>query len=184
MHSNTPSSIQHPSVGLGSATAFAMAVAVAGVVLDLGTRLELDVAVVYGIPLVVAAFSRSRRLLWALMAVLTLATFVTYALQVPPGAFELREALFVNRILDAVALLVTACLVHAWMTSLDMREVQARQLADRTGTWNSPTICSLHTKRRSSVRTRISLAAGRRRRRRAPGRRASLTPSRMTYAIR
>ena len=133
MHSNTPSSIQHPSVGLGSATAFAMAVAVAGVVLDLGTRLELDVAVVYGIPLVVAAFSRSRRLLWALMAVLTLATFVTYALQVPPGAFELREALFVNRILDAVALLLTACLVHAWMTSLDMREVQARQLADQNG---------------------------------------------------
>jgi len=87
--------------------------------------------VIYGIPLVVAAFAHSRRLLWALMVALTLATFMIYGLQVPAGAFDLREALFVNRVLDAIALLVTACLVQVWMTSMDIRDAQGHLLAEQ-----------------------------------------------------
>ena len=113
------------------AGAFAVAVAVAEIALDLGTWVELDIASIYGIPLVLAAFTRNRRLLWGLTVALALATFVAYALQIPAGAFEAREALFVNRLLDAVALLVTAGLVHVWMTSMNIRGAQAQLLLEQ-----------------------------------------------------
>ena len=41
------------------------------------------------------------------------------------------EALFVNRVLDAVALLLTAGLLHVWMVSLDIREAQAHLLQEQ-----------------------------------------------------
>ena len=109
----------------------AIVLAVAEVIADAGTWVELDVATIYGIPLVLAAFTRSRRLLWGLTVALMLATFITYRLQIPAGAFELSEALFVNRVLDAVALLLTAGLVHVWMMSLDIREAQANLLENQ-----------------------------------------------------
>ena len=134
---------------------FAIALAVAEVIVDLGTRVELDIATIYGIPLVLAAFTRNRRLLWGLMVALTLATFITYALQIPAGAFELREALFVNRVLDAVALLLTAGLLHVWMTSLDIREAQAQLLQEQNRKLEiGERPARSPTKRRSSVRTR------------------------------
>ena len=110
---------------------FAIVLAMAEVVLDAATWVELDIAAIYGIPLVLAAFTRNRRLLWGLMAALTLATFITYALQIPAGAFALREAMFVNRVLDAVALLLTAGLLHVWMMSMDIREAQAHLLEEQ-----------------------------------------------------
>jgi signal transduction histidine kinase len=110
---------------------FAIVLAVAEVVVDLGTWVELDIATIYGIPLVLAAFTRNRRLLWGLMAALMLATFITYALQIPVGAFQLREALFGNRVLDAAALLLTAGLLHVWMMSLDIREAQEQLLKEQ-----------------------------------------------------
>ena len=117
------------------ATAFAgvsaIALAVAEVGLDLGTWVELDIATIYGIPLVLAAFTRNRRLLWGLMVALTLATFITYTLQIPVGGFELRESLFVNRVLDTVALLLTGGLLHVWMVSRDIREAQAHLLQEQ-----------------------------------------------------
>ncbi len=109
----------------------AIVLAVAEVIADAGTWVELDVATIYGIPLVLAAFTRSRRLLWGLLLALMLATFIIYRLQIPAGAFALREGLFVNRALDAVALLLTAALVHVWMTSLDIREAQANLLENQ-----------------------------------------------------
>lgn len=98
------------------------------VVLDLLTWVELDIATIYGIPLVLVAFTRDRRLLWTLTVALTLTTFLAYTLQVPVGTFDLREPLFINRVLDTVALLIIASLLHLWMTSLDIREAQARLL--------------------------------------------------------
>jgi signal transduction histidine kinase len=109
----------------------AIVLAIIEIILDLGTWVELDIASIYGIPLVLAAFTRNRRLLWGLLVALMLATFVAYALQIPAGAFELHEALFVNRVLDAVALLLTAGLVHVWMLSLDVREAQAQLLEEQ-----------------------------------------------------
>lgn len=107
---------------------FAIVLAVAEVLLDLGTWVELDIASIYGIPLVLAAFTRDRRLLWGMMIVLVLVTFLSYAVQIPSGSFRLRETLFVNRVLDAVALLVIAGMLHVWMASLDVREAQSRKL--------------------------------------------------------
>jgi signal transduction histidine kinase len=109
----------------------AIVLAAAEVILDLGTWVELDIATIYGIPLVLAAFARNRRLLVALTIVLVLATFLSYALQIPRGSFALHEALFVNRVLDAVALLLIAGLLHVWMASLDVREAQARLLHEQ-----------------------------------------------------
>jgi signal transduction histidine kinase len=110
---------------------FAIVLSVAEVILDLGTWVELDIATIYGIPLVLAAFTRDRRLLWGLMIVLVLVTFIAYAVQVPSGSFALHEALFVNRALDAIALLLIAGLLHIWMASLDVRESQARLLHEQ-----------------------------------------------------
>jgi signal transduction histidine kinase len=110
---------------------FAIVLAVAEVALDLGTWVALDIASIYGVPLVLAAFTRNRWLLWGLMVMLTLATFSAYALQIPAGTFALREALFVNRVLDAAALLLISGLLHVWMTSLDTREVQEQRLEEQ-----------------------------------------------------
>jgi signal transduction histidine kinase len=110
---------------------FAIVLSVAEVVLDLGTWVELDIATIYGIPLVLAAFTRSRPLLWGLMIVLVLVTFIAYALQIPSGSFALGEALFINRVLDAIALLLIAGLLHIWMASLDVREAQAQLLHEQ-----------------------------------------------------
>ena len=109
----------------------AIVLAVAEVALDLGTWVELDVAAIYGIPLVLAAFARSRRLLWGLTVALVVATFVTYALQTSAGSFGLQQALFVNRVLDAVALLLIAGLLHVWMASLDVRDAQSQLLREQ-----------------------------------------------------
>ena len=131
IESKTVSPIPRSDRTVAFAYVFAIVLAAAEVVVDLGTWVELDIATIYGIPLVLAAFTRNRRLLWGLMAALTLATFIAYTLQIPVGAFELHEALFVNRVLDAVALLLTAGLLHVWMASLDIREAQAHLLQEQ-----------------------------------------------------
>jgi len=97
-------------------------VSMAEIAVDLGTWVELDIATIYGIPLVLAAFARDRRLLWGLTAALMLVTFIAYGVQIPNGSFAVREALIVNRALDAVALLLIAGLLQIWMTSLDVRD--------------------------------------------------------------
>jgi len=158
--------------------------AVAEVVVDLGIWVELDIATIYGIPLVLAAFTRNRRLLWGLMAALTLATFITYALQIPVGAFELREALFVNRVLDAVALLLTAGLLHMWMVSLDIREAQAHFLQEQNRKLDVANDL-LIARESQIVRQNEELIRRRLEAEDASGpRHPSSTPSRMTYAIR
>jgi signal transduction histidine kinase len=96
--------------------------------IDAVTWIELDVAAIYGLPLVLAALTRSRRLLWTLTAALTLTTFVVYAVQIPAGMFALSETFFVNRLFDAVAVLLTAGLLHVWIVSVDTVEAQAQLL--------------------------------------------------------
>ncbi|RIK91082.1 MAG: hypothetical protein DCC72_11145 [Burkholderiales bacterium] len=113
---------------LGATYVLAIAITAVAVVLDLVTWVELDIATIYGIPLVVVAFTRNRRLLWTLASALIVTTFIAYALQVPVGEFGLREARFVNRVLGAVSLLIIAGLLHFWMTSLDIRDAQASLL--------------------------------------------------------
>jgi signal transduction histidine kinase len=101
-------------------------VALSLVVVDLVTWIQLDIATIFGLPLVLVAPTRSPRLLWSLAALLTLATFVVYAVQIPTGAFRLRETFFVNRVLDVADLLLIAALLHIRMSSAVARESQAR----------------------------------------------------------
>jgi len=111
------------------ATAISAAICLAAA--DFATWIELDIAAIYSIPLVLAAASRSRRLLWLLTAVLAVSTFLVYALQISPSAFTLREPYFVNRTLDVAAMLLMAALLHVWIRSVEVRDAQMRLLDEQ-----------------------------------------------------
>ena len=53
-------------------TALAVLLAAIEVFLDFTTWIQLNVAIVYGLPLVLAAASRSRRLVWGMAAALSI----------------------------------------------------------------------------------------------------------------
>jgi signal transduction histidine kinase len=106
-------------------------VALGLVVLDASTWVELDIATIYGLPLVLAGLARSRRAVWILAASLIVATFIVYAMQVPTGAFAPREVFFVNRVLGAATLLMIATLMHVWIDSAKRSESQTRLLKEQ-----------------------------------------------------
>jgi signal transduction histidine kinase len=106
-----------------------LAVTLGLVAIDVVTWVELDVAAIYGLPLLLVGPTRSRRLLWALTAALTITTFAVYAIQIPQGAFRLNETFFVNRVLDVVELLLIAILLHVRMVAADTSDAQARLIA-------------------------------------------------------
>jgi signal transduction histidine kinase len=109
----------------------AVFIAVCLVVTDLVTWIQIDIATIFSLPLVLAAPTRSPRLLWSLAALLAVAAFAVYALQIPPGAFLLRETFFVNRVLDVANLLLIAVLLHIRMNSAEARETQARLIKEQ-----------------------------------------------------
>ena len=111
--------------------AVVLAVTLGLIVADFTTWIELDVATIFGLPLVLAGAIRSRALLWILTGLLVTTTFVVYALQIPPGAFTLEEHFFVNRVLDAVSLLLLAGLLDIWMRSAATNEAQARLIMEQ-----------------------------------------------------
>lgn len=104
-----------------------MLLAAAEVLVDLLTLIPLNVAILYGLPLVLAGFSRKRWLLWGLTAFMMCATFVVYATQIPAGVFSIREPLFINRVLAAVALLLTAILLHMLVMAVNALEARAQE---------------------------------------------------------
>ena len=106
-------------------------VALCLVVADLVTWIQIDIATIFGFPLVLAASIRNPRLLWSLATLLTIATFVVYAYQIPPGAFMLHETFFVNRVLDVADLLLIAVLLHIRMNLAKARETQARLIEEQ-----------------------------------------------------
>src|SRR4029078_13464981 len=68
--------------------------------IDWSTWVELNVSIMYGLPLVLAALAGSRRLLWALMFILLVISFAVYPAQFQAALFPFREPLFVNRVLS------------------------------------------------------------------------------------
>jgi len=114
-----------------AAYAPALALLLAGVLIaiDFDTWIELDVAALFGLPLVVAALAGRRLLLWGLAGALLVTTFVVYAQQIAPGSFSLREPFFLNRVLDAVAMLVTGGLLHALTLAMEQIERQNAQIS-------------------------------------------------------
>ena len=105
----------------------AVLLAAAEVIVDWTTWIELDISIVYGLPLVLAAAARSRRLLWTLALLVVCATFIVYSHQIPPGAFALDEPFFVNRLLSAVTILFAAGLLHLLTLAVDALDRQRRE---------------------------------------------------------
>jgi signal transduction histidine kinase len=109
----------------------AVLVAVLEVLIDWGTWVELNVAIVYSLPLIVAAVARSRRLLWSLAAWLVIMTFAVYFWQVQNGVFSFHETFFVDRILAAATVVFTAGILHVWTHALDTLDAQGRSLLEQ-----------------------------------------------------
>ena len=110
------------------AGALAVFVALLTAYIDWITWIELNVSVIYGVPLVLAISTRNRRLLWGMTTFLLITTFVAYSLQIPPGSFSPAEAFFIDRLLSAATVLLIATLVHYRMAALDTMEAQRRML--------------------------------------------------------
>jgi signal transduction histidine kinase len=101
------------------------------IIADFITWIELDIAAIFGLPLVLAGATRSRALLWILTGLLVATTFAVYSMQIPTGAFTLEEPFFVNRLLNAASLLLLAGLLHIWMRSAAARETQAHVIKEQ-----------------------------------------------------
>ena len=111
--------------------AVVFAVSVGLIVADFVTWIELDVAAIFGLPLVLAGATRSRALLWILTVSLITTTFAVYAVQSPADSFSLDEIFFVNRVLNALSLLLLAGLLHIWMKSAATSEAQGRLIKEQ-----------------------------------------------------
>lgn len=101
---------------------------------DWQTWIQLNVSIIFSLPLVVAAAARNRRLIWLLALLLFTATFAVYAAQTPPGVFSPRDPFFLNRILASVTLLLSAALLHALtlaVDALDTRGMEAEEASSR-----------------------------------------------------
>jgi len=114
----------------------------AEIYVDWHTWVELNVSIVYSLPLVVAAAARSRRLIWILALILLAATFSVYAIQIAPGAFRPQEPFFINRILASVTLLVSACLLHGLTLAVDALDARGRK-AEEASTRKSRLLASV-----------------------------------------
>jgi len=120
-----------PDWFLDLAATLAVAVAAVEVLIDWATWVELNVSIVYGLPLVLAALGQRRRLLWSLLAVLIVMIFAVYAVQISSGQFTVLEPLFLNRLLSALALIVTACLLHVLLLAMGRVAAQDEALTER-----------------------------------------------------
>ncbi|MGH8228322.1 MAG: sensor histidine kinase [Steroidobacteraceae bacterium] len=108
----------------------AVAVGACAVLIDVITPIDLNVSIIYSLPLVVAGLTRSRRLLWVLLITLLGATFAVYNVQIGFDYHRLIDgaSLFRNRVLVAMTMVLTAALLHAWMRALDAVDARDRTL--------------------------------------------------------
>jgi signal transduction histidine kinase len=105
----------------------AVALAVAEILVDVTTWIQLNVAIVYSLPLVLAAAGRNRRLLWGLAFVLVCITFIAYWQQ--SDVHALHDEYFINRVLAAVSVLLAAVLLHALSVAAETLQARNRQLS-------------------------------------------------------
>lgn len=113
----------------GVLSGLAIALAAVEVFLDVTTWIELNIAIVYSLPLVLAAAARSRRLLWSLALTLVVITFVVYWLQDAHGSPSMHDQYFINRLLATVNIVFAAALLHALSRAADTLEARNRELA-------------------------------------------------------
>ena len=105
----------------------AVALAIVAVLFDWGTWIELNVSVLYSVPLVFAAAARRRRLLWTLAFVLICMTFAVYMAQAPERV-SARQPYLLDRILSAISIVLSAGILDAWLRSLEIRERQGQAI--------------------------------------------------------
>ena len=120
----------------------AIVLAAAEVYVDWDTWIQLNVSIVYGLPLVLASLARNRRLIWILALMLFMATFAVYAVQIPPGSFAPHEPFFVNRVLASLTLLLSASLLHGLSVAADALEAR-RTEAEEASTRKSRLLASV-----------------------------------------
>lgn len=113
------------------AGAVAVALAIFEVLFDWGTWIELNVSVLYSLPLVVAAAARRRRLMWGLAMVLIGMTFAVYLMQVPQGAISSHPSFLIDRVLAALSIVLSAGILDAWLRSLQVRDFQAHAIGQQ-----------------------------------------------------
>ena len=123
---------------------FAVLLAGLEFLLDVGTWVDLNVSIVYSLPLVLAAAARNRRLLWGLTLALLGATFAVYFVQIGPGRFLLGGSLFMDRVLAALTIVLTAVLLDGWTNVLDMLDEQSRLLAEQNAGLESVNLALHH----------------------------------------
>ena len=119
--------LQHRPVPV--AGGLAVVLAAIEIALDAGTWVELNVSIVYSLPLVLAAAARDRRLLRGLTLLMVCATFAVYFAQISPRIFFFRETFFVDRVLAALTVVLTAVLLDNWTQVVDLMDEQGRSLA-------------------------------------------------------
>lgn len=74
----------------------------------------------YAVPLLLAAYTRRRALLWSPSLVPGIAALIVFRLHIGAVMPALKTEALVNRLLDVVALLMTAGVLHVWMRSLEV----------------------------------------------------------------
>ncbi len=108
---------------------FAVSLALIEVLVDATTWIQLNISIVYGLPLVLAAITGRRAFLWTLAVLLLCSTFIVYFVQDPKGPISIHEEYFVNRVLAAVSLVLTAILLHMRILFVARLESQRRHIA-------------------------------------------------------
>jgi len=108
----------------------AITLAVLEILFDWGTRIDLNVSVLYGLPLIVAAAARRRRLLWILAFILIFMTFAVYMAQAPAVASS-RTPYLLDRVLAATSLLLSVMIFDAWLRLLEVRDAQSRAIGQQ-----------------------------------------------------
>jgi signal transduction histidine kinase len=111
------------------AGALAVLLALVQSVFDWATPISLDISAVYSLPLVMAALARSRRLVWWLALGLVTMTFAVYVVQIDGAVFV--GAHFMNRVLSAVTIVLTAGMAHAWIVAVKSLSVQSRAMKEQ-----------------------------------------------------
>jgi signal transduction histidine kinase len=111
----------------------AILLAAAEVWVDWATWIQLNVSIVFVLPLVVAARSRSRPLLWTLAAILAVTTLIVYARQTSVPGFSFRDPYLVNRMLSISSMFIAAALLHILIGALDELDRRGKDARDESG---------------------------------------------------
>jgi PAS domain S-box-containing protein len=107
------------------AAAIAIAITVLLIGTDIATGVNLNVAIFKGVPLIVAAGARSRRLLWILTGVLLVATVGVLLFELPLVAVPAyRQVVIINKLFAITSMLIVAVILHVWIGA-DLRAQQA-----------------------------------------------------------